>query len=231
MTSPRSSRLVTALVLVALVARPAVAHAQAEVLDFSPFLGFGSTLVPQSYGDLPGALDVAYQQRGGGFGNTYVHSSLIGYWGSGYSKLVGVGAAWVLNVVPEISLTPLNGGTVALHSLKFGSWLADANGVGPDRPFNFYVWDGNWNFLYGGAFVANSALTLSPNVSSAAGLILQWGFDANVGIDDISITVRPAAVTAAPEPATLALVATGLAALGAVARRGPPRSPRARTRR
>ena len=86
-----------------------------------------------------------------------------------------------------------------------------------------------WTLLFAssGNTASLASVLFSAGVSDVSGLYVQWsGLDSggnpidayNVGIDKVNFTSAPT-VSAAPEPATLSLFATGLIGLGFAARR------------
>jgi hypothetical protein len=190
--------------------------AQADTLDFSGAIcsaavdGSGAfescvnfSRINQAYGDSAG-VDVSYQASPGSADSMY-------YWSDSYSGLVNV-AFGDVNSTPTILIVPTAGNTVTLAGFDIGSW------PNADRISQITVLD-----LAGGSplvntgpitIFGNAPTSFSINATSSAGFSIAFGPEGyNVGIDNISFTT-----TAVPEPATVALLLAGLAAVGATAR-------------
>ena len=195
--------------------------AQTDVMTFA---GQGPTLysaIAPTYGSHAGYLTVSNRSRTA-FGNSAINlcdgTSHVDYWNTGYSNLTDVAFACADGLVGEFFFQPLAGKSVTLNSLDIGSYNS-FNGVGPDRLYSVRAYDASWNPLLILNGTVNSAVHLNFGVTSLSGIYLQWGTDWNSGVDNISTTVAEPRVTAAPEPATLIILAPALLALGAMKRR------------
>ena len=197
-----------------------VAQAATYTLDFSGNICGASgdqacgnnSIIGPSYGSLDGTLDVSYKSIVAS--TNQVALDALYYWEASYSDLTGV--AWAGNSAGshyvEITFAPLAGQNVTLLGFDFGDYANRNTGSSVailDASTREVLWNG------GGFDPGPTASSFSLNVSSANGLILQWGADVyNVGIDNIRYSV-----TAVPEPESLALAAAGLLVAGLAARR------------
>lgn len=161
----------------------------------------------QSYGDIPGVLDVQYSQPFATGGST------LNWWSGSYNGLYGV--LWADGgdgpaSYARIDLVPLaNASGVTLFSLDLGAYPSTT------RNTDLKVFDlATQQVLYSYAGPVGSGstpTTFSLGLNSAAGLRIEWRNSAyNVGIDNIVY-----AVGAVPEPASASLALAGLALLGA----------------
>ena len=165
----------------------------------------------QSYGDIPGVLDVSYlAPRQGTVGTLF-------WWNVSYNNLYGV--IWAPggdgNSEARIDFRPLQeGALVTLNSFDLGAY---SNTTRNTTVSIQELGTGNTLFSYSGP-VGNGSLnatSFTPSVSSANGLRLVWQDSAyNVGVDNISLSITPV-----PEADTLALAAAGLAVAGLALRR------------
>lgn len=215
----------------------AAASAQTQTLDFSGaacantmgdwaelrscFNGFH---ISQSYGDIPGVLDVSHRSVVTPFGQTA--ESALRFWDSGYSNLERVAyAVGNGSQEGEIRFIPAVGHRVTLNSIAFGAYLGYGE-LTTARVFNFDN-QVNWGTVLQGVQVlwnsrrfnppVDAATVFSPDVTSDTGLVLRWGptpGNPNIGIDNIVVTVSPV-----PEPHEWAMMLAGLGLVGAVARR------------
>lgn len=156
--------------------------------------------IDDSYGDLPGLLDVRYDRD--------LASDLAGpltFWTTGYGSLSGVafGGGLAGSQVAEIFLAPLNGASVRLLGFDLGAWRSQS------RDTQVTVLDGNDAILYSsGPLTVDDVTHLDLDFESDSGIKIQWGPTAYyVAIDNLGFQV-------VPEPATAALLALGLGALG-----------------
>ena len=163
----------------------------------------GSTMT-QTYGDVPGLVDVTY---------TDANSPSLGlvWWDLNYNSLYGVlwvgGGDGASHARIELrALTPTD--TVTLSGFDLGAWSNSTLGTN----VNIYAIGGGAPlYTYVGP-VGNGVgppTSFALNVSAVGGLWLEWKNSAyNVGIDNVEFTVG-----AVPEPATVALMLAGVAAL------------------
>jgi hypothetical protein len=227
-----SARLVQrSAVLVALAAAlGAPAGAQNYTIDFtlpSPPFSSGS-MIPNTQYDVPGVLDFSIRARSG-WGNSSITSSNGLYWTTGYNDLTGVSyVSGAGTLVGEVVLDNLAAGeTIRLNSADVGAWLNRTATVG------LRVYDFGWNLLFSGTGNTVGSTThasfFPASATAFSGLYVQWSIlsastgepiDAfNSAIDNLNLTIRPGDVNVIPEPSTVALLATGLVTLGALARR------------
>ena len=203
MTSAPLTALAFGLVLVAPGAEAAVMTFDDVTGDYTPFT--------QSLGDIAG-LDVSNVTRET-FGNAAGQSPIL-HWTNNYSGLVDVAFAATNGQVGELGFTPDSGLAVTLTSFDFGNY---SNGVSP-RNAIFRVYDADWNQLWeyvvtghtGAAVTVNIGLTLNGPAH------FQWGTDWDIGVDNFTYSVAPAAV---PVPASLPLLGAGIAGFAALRRR------------
>ncbi len=190
--------------------------AQANTLDFSgeicsaaddgsgPFQSCSNfSRINQAYGDSAG-VDVSYQASTGSTSSMY-------YWADSYSGMNDV-AFGDTNNAPTILIVPTSGNTVTLAGFDLGSW------PNVDRTSQVTVTDlagGTTVLSTGNITIFGAAPThFTLNASSSAGFSISFGPEGyNVGIDNIAFTA-----SAVPEPATVALLLAGLAAVGAATR-------------
>lgn len=166
--------------------------------------------IGQNYGDVAGLLDVSHRSIQLSDNTTY--EDYLKYWSTGYSDLTGVawGGANATGYASEITFAASAGQQVTIASLDFGDY-ADRN-----YGSSVQILDGVGNVLWdGGAFNPGVTATHFTPAVSGETLVLRWGPDGyDVGVDNIQINV-----SAVPEPQTYALMAAGLLAVGAIARR------------
>lgn len=177
----------------------------------TPELCSYNSYLQQSYGDVPGLLDVSYlAPRLGGNRTLY-------WWNTSYNNLFGV--VWApgsdSDSEARIDFRPLQeGAEVTLNSFDLGAY---ANTTRNTTVSVVDLGTGNTLFSYSGP-VGNGSLNataFTPSVSSAKGLRLVWQDSAyNVGVDNISLSVTPV-----PEANAFALAAVGMAVAGLALRR------------
>ena len=228
-------RVLRPLAAAALLASAPAAAASAQTITFSPadFAGSGVPL-PDGYG---ATANVATTYRTlGTFGDAAPIAGMA-WWDLGYSALqgVGYGNATGAGSVAEVGLQTTGPGLmVTLSDFDIGSWQSSP------RMAMVQILDWDFSLLLPaisapiGATSFSFADYLAANAlaapTSATGIRIQFTQDADLttagvqgrgafdaGIDNV--TFDAGAVAAVPEPGTWALLATGLAGLGVVARR------------
>jgi PEP-CTERM motif len=175
--------------------------------------------VAQSYGDQAGVLDISYRWLTG-TGNGATLLSSLQYWSSGYGDLTGVaygGADSRSGASAEIKLQTIGNNSITLNSLDYAGYANTTGGA-------FRVYDLAYNLLFSNSLASSSAssghTTLSfPVLTSTSGLILQYGDDWNVGVDNLTFTTAASAV---PEASTWAMIIVGFGVVGAASRRRRP---------
>ncbi len=173
----------------------------AAVLDFSDASTFN-----QQYGDVPGLLDASYTYH---LGDT---SAELSWWDTGYDELRGV--AWgpqpAEGTIGRITLTALDPARpVLLASFQLGSWEGSGSGrfetvtvtrVGESSPAFSFIGD---------IGVGNLSTLFTPQLSSAAGLVIEWTNPWWTAIDNIDVNLA----STVPEPGSHPLMLLGGLAL------------------
>ncbi|WP_229262764.1 PEP-CTERM sorting domain-containing protein [Duganella radicis] len=166
--------------------------------------------IAQSYGDMPGVVDVAYSAP-------RIAGTSLNWWDADYNTLRGVAFANGSdgNSQGRIDLKPLNGMAVMLTHFDMGAYSNTSMGT------HITISDLSGNVLF--TYDANVG-SGSPNMPSGFngswigndGIRIEWRDSAyNVGIDNVTYEMT----RAIPEPATYAMLSAGLALLGLMARR------------
>jgi hypothetical protein len=201
--------------------------AEAATLDFTSVTCNGGqacaastagSVLDQTVGDIPGVLDVTHRALTSA-GNGPVFENFLRFWDNGYAGLTNVawGASGHSDYVSEIRLATTPGNTLILDSLQLGSW------AGTSRSSQVTIFDGSYNVLFSSGTVTVGAApsSFSLGLSTANGLVIQWGPDGrNVAIDNIVLSAAPV-----PEPQAYILLLAGLGTLLLLARRRPQAHP------
>jgi len=164
----------------------------------------------QSYGDVPGVIDVQYSAFN-------VANTSLEWWDADYNTLRGVAFATGSdgNSHGRIDLKPLNGMGVMLTHFDMGAYFNTSMGT------HITISDMSGNVLY---TYNGSVGTSSPNMPTSFdggwfgkdGIRIEWENSAyNVGIDNVTYEMAGAV----PEPGTYAMLGAGLAVLSLLARR------------
>lgn len=171
----------------------------------------------QSYGDVPGVVDVSYSAPRASTGTNPVG---LNWWSSGYNNLYGVlfATGSDANSLARIELQVLQLGQVLnLRHFDLGAFpsttretdvtITDLTTGTVLKSFN--------NFMAGNQ-QSNTASSFDfTDVSSTTGIRIEFADTAlNVGIDNITYDIAPI-----PEPGTYALMLTGLGLVGCAVRR------------
>ena len=200
------------LVVLLSVVAASQASAQTRTMDFSNLNLNLYDAIPANYGS-HGNLSVTNRTRsafGNGIVNTCASTTKVSYWSTGYSNLVDNVFACYDGGVGEFFFVPLNGQSVTLDYLDLGNYASSL-------PYDIRVYDTNWNSVFATTGQVTSTQRINFATTSATGLYLQWGTSWNIGVDNITSTVR--GTSTVPEPATLAFMVPGLLAAAAFARR------------
>ena len=206
-------RVLTAALLLGAADLPA----QSFTLTFGePALAGNGTAIPAGYGSVAN-LAITNRARNS-FGAGALNGGLC-HWLNSYGDLVDVAYTCSSGAgVGEFTFTPAPGFQVTLHSFDVGEYQGRVAGTAEVRVYGL---DLSAPALFTGTQALGAAghWSLAPELTTASGFNLQWGDNWDYGIDNVSLTVAPIAASAVPEPATVALLGAGLAALGAAARR------------
>lgn len=129
------------------------------------------------------------------------------HWNTGYGDLTNVGFSASNGYFSRIRFDASNGQQVSLNSFDLAGYFQnDLEAV------RIRVMDGNGNVLWNrdGTIVSGTGAShssYSPSVSGSS-LILEFGSNWNIGVDNINFTQQPV-----PEPATMTALAVGALAL------------------
>jgi hypothetical protein len=202
------------LSVLALFASLASAASAATVVDYSGLQPLANYSDVTTFGS---TTEVAITTRSfaNDSGKTTTDNN-IELWSTGYSSLLSAVFATGNGRGAEITLTPIAGFSVNLLSFQLGSYQA-SNGIGPNRTASLLrvVEVGTGNVLWDqSGLVVNSTQTLLPGVSSTAGLSVQWGYDWNTGLNNLTFNAVPdGGTTVVPVPPAVALFLGGLGLL------------------
>jgi hypothetical protein len=208
-----------------LAAAMAAAPAAGTVLVFGPDSCGGPascadfSMISQEFGDT-GTVNLSYRSASGPGNTATVGSRPLRYSDGGVS---GSNGAFVLpgdttDQQAEIRFDLLSAGTITLNSVDFGTVFGSA------ATLAWAVYDTDWTMLGSGNVLLDPAgfTTVSFNVSSAIGLVLQFGAASlGGGVQSISYSraEEPAPSLAVPEPASWALLVAGFSMVGSIRRR------------
>lgn len=213
-----------AVVAMCLAAGAQAGHA--AVLDFNYTLtplatsassGLGAVLpagsggwISQSYGDVPGLVDVSYRY----FNTTDVNESSLQTWVSGYDDLTFVAwnGAQGGSDRAEVGLASVGGSLVTLSSFALGSWAGTGG-----RQETVTVREIGGGVVFSQTLllgVNDVSTTFAINASSTSGFLIGWTSPWWTAIDNIDSSAAPI-----PEPGTWALMGLGLAGVVTLARR------------
>jgi hypothetical protein len=209
-----AARSLTAIALFAAIA----SSAAAAVINFAnlpPFANYAD--IPVGYGSTA-QVAVSYRSFNNDAGYT-TSANNVELWNAGYSNLPAAVFAQTNGLGAEIRLIPVAGFAVSLQSFLLGSYQADAQGVGPNRTAVLLrvIDTGTGSVLWNdNGRVINSTQNLFPNVASSNGLAVQWGFDWNIGLNNLTFDARSTGpgTTVIPLPPALALFLAGAGLLG-----------------
>jgi hypothetical protein len=188
--------------------------AQAATIDFDSLAGSPDySNIPDNYGSTP-AVTVSYRTLDPSLVETDPN---LDFWNSNYGDLQNIAFAVNNGGIAEIRFDANNPGElVTLTSFDMGGWFEVNRTNGLMRILNGsgavlldYVADNGGNPVpVLGAGPSHSHFL--ANVSAST-LILQWGYDWDIGIDNIEFSTVPGDVV--PEPGSVMLMALGAAAL------------------
>jgi len=170
--------------------------------------------VSQSYGDVAGIVNDQYAELGNDFGRS------LNWWNTGYGNRTNV--LYSPSGSARINLIPVAGKQITLNSFLLAAF--GANGRATTLNI-FEIGNATALFTFAGLINGVTSSTFAPALgSSSTGFSIEWVQATGggvVAIDDLSFTVSNLNVppSVVPEPATWALMGTGLAMLGVVARR------------
>lgn len=175
-----------------------------------------SCVIPQTYGDTAD-IDMSHRIISKATGKT-IGIGLFDYHQK-YGDLSGVvyGGYDTFGYTSEITLAARAGKLLSLKSFDFATFGNNTAKV----PIKIFDLDGN--LLNDGVYSTNSPKhsTLALNTSYLSGVVIRWGPDSyKVGVDNITYDVK----SAAPEPASWAMMVIGFGGLGWTVRR--QRAPR-----
>jgi hypothetical protein len=167
------------------------AQAYTNTLTFSGLGLSNASLIPQSYGDVPGVVNISYRSVFP-FGSNDTFTPDLSYWNDLYSDLTDIAYSPSSDSTGtgEVAILPAAGYKVKLLGFDLGSW------PNLSRTSQAAIYDGTLStqLLDYGTFTVSgiTASSFAPNLQSSNGLRIQWGPSAfNVGIDNISYELTP----------------------------------------
>lgn len=214
-----TSVLRRAFLVVVATGAPAVASSQTGTVTFQN-TGNGGAVVPIFSG--PALTQDAVLRSGFGNGSTI---GALAFWTGDYSGGAAVyGGGSTLGQVAEYALSTSVGSPLAFTAASFGGWPNTA------RFIRVRLYDAGFTQLFEQILAVPTAsqqvLNFGSVTTNSGTLRMQWtevtaaGVAAGRGAFDVGFSSLSYTTTAViPEPSTYALVAAGLAGVGAVARR------------
>ena len=200
-----------ALVIAAILG--VVQPSSAMILNFDDLALNNWDPIPAGYGS-SGTIQVSYRSLNN---DLSVYSERLLFWNDDYADLHKVAFSEISNGVAELTFTATGGADlVRLNNFQMGGWPNVNIGAGL-----LQVLDGSGNLLVNWApytISGSTASSFSPDVA-AESLRIRWGYNWNIGIDNIDITSENRGAGVVPEPSTLLLLAAGLLGLVGLNRR------------
>jgi len=196
----------------ALIALALSSHGQI-VLNFDDLTLNNYDPIPASYGDTLVANIADIQYRTLNPGDFSLYESHLEFWNSDYGDLSKVAYPSANGMVGEIAIVPAEGYGVRLVSFDMAGYShADLTNT------VMRLLDGSGNVLQNFAASGSVSIqgdgtgpqhsTFTPNLTFAGTVLLQWGTDWNVGLDNLQFEAVP--LSAIPEPSTWALLGLGV---------------------
>ena len=194
----------------AILALASPAFAVTEIMTFDDVSG-NYTPFDDTLGDNAN-VDVTNRTRTD-FGDSVVYEEHLEHWTDNYSELVDIAFPSGDGQVGELQFDVDSGYQITFDSFDFGNYR---DGVTP-RDAIFRIFDSSWNVVWELVIDdhTGNSVNVMPGVTLTGTSYFQWGTDWDIGIDNFTYTSDVhRGVPAVPLPASLPLLAAGVALLG-----------------